>query len=327
MNRPKVFISNYMPASGLNAIKQYCDVDYNDGINLVKQEFINRAKEADALVIFMTDCIDAEVISKCPRLKVIASFGKGYDNIDVAECAKRNIVVTINPDNLTASTADLAIGLLLAACRNILISDQHIRCKDFDGWHPFNYLGTDFHHSTLGIIGFGAIGQAIARRAKGFDVKILYYDIEIKPEAEKSYAAEYVELPRLLAESDFVVLAVNLKSDSYHVLGANELNLLKKGSYLINVARGSLVDEQAVAVAIKDGILKGYAADVFEFEDRMFVNRPDYINDGLLTDIEKTVFTPHLGTGTIEARQILAVSTAKQLLAALRGEEPSGRIV
>ncbi|WP_134702026.1 NAD(P)-dependent oxidoreductase [Ammoniphilus sp. YIM 78166] len=327
MNRPKVFISHWMPDVGVEMIKQSCEVDYYDGIvPLSKEQFIARAADADALLIFVPDVIDAEILDHCPRVKVVSSFGKGYDNIDVEECTRRGIMVTINPDALTDSTADLAIGLLLAVSRNLLLGDPHVRQGAFSGWHATHLLGKDFHHSKLGIIGLGSIGEAIARRAKGFDVEICYTDVTPFPEKEERLGIQYKDLDSLLATSDFVIVAVNLMEETYHLIGEEQLMGIKTGSYLINISRGSTVDEQAVSQALKQGKLAGYAADVFEFEDPMNPHRPDYIPEELIGEQAKTVFTPHIGTGTVEARNRLALSSARQLLAALQGEQPSGAV-
>lgn len=324
--RPRVFISQSMPQAGVEMLQEFCEVDYHNGTKLPMDEYLVRLKSADAAVVFMTDNIDEELLQQCPNLRLLSSFEKGYDNINIEACTKRGIVVAINPYDLTASTADLAMGLLLAACRNIPSADAHLRFDGFQGWHPYNCLGADFHQSNLGIIGFGAIGQAIAKRAKGFDVNISYNDIQRKPETEHDLGVSFKEIPRLLAESDFIVLAANLTMHNRHLLGPEEFAYVKSGSYLINIARGSLVNENALLGALRSGRLRGYASDVFEFEDLCFTNRPKYINLELLASTESTVFTPHLGTATVQARQKLAVATANQLLAVLRGETPPGVI-
>lgn len=327
--RPKVFISQWIPQNGLELIKQYCDVDYNSNVNpLEKEEFIKHAKEADALIMFVTDKIDAEIISKCPHLRIISSFGKGYDNIDVDACSKANILVTINSDTLTNSTADLAIGLLLSLCRNILPGNEHIRRKEFKGWHPTNMLGRDFHNSKLGIIGLGAIGAAIARRAQAFEVVVSYYDLVRKIELEKTFQINYCQnIEDLFKQNDFIIVCADLRPESYHLISSKELNYLKEGSYLINISRGSVVDERAIANALQIGKLKGYAADVFEFEDSIKEDtKMSYIYPDLLKSSNNTVFTPHIGTGTKEAREHLAISTVQQLLSALQGIKPPGAL-
>jgi len=327
MTRPKIFISHYMPQIGVDMLRQHADIDYYDGIvPLTKAEFIRRAADADAVVAFVCDYIDEDILEACPKLRIVSSFGKGYDNIDVEACTRRGIRVIINAEALTQSTADLAIGLLLGVSRNLMQGDRHVRARDFDGWHATRCLGRDFHHSRLGIIGMGAIGQAIARRAGGFEPeRIAYCDIERKPAAEASLGVVYAGLDDLLRQSDYVIMAVDLREDNRYLLDAPQLALMQPHAYLINISRGSLVREEAVAEALREGRIQGYAADVFEFEDRMFPDRPAYIEPSLLA-ARGTLFTPHIGTGTAQARDELAVATASQLLQALRGDTPAGLV-
>lgn len=326
--RPKVFISHYLPEVGVNMIKEYCDVEYYNGtIPLNQDELIRRTKDKDALVCFVPDYIDKYVLEECPSLKVISSFGKGYDNIDIAACSNHNVLVTINKQALTDSTADLAIGLLLSIARNVVPGDKHVRNGVFKGWHAKNLLGKDFHHSKLGIIGLGQIGKAIAKRAKGFDVKISYYDIQRAEDFENELGIDYENnLYELLKNNDFIIVAVNLLPETYHLIDKESLKVIQSDSVLVNISRGSVVDEAAVAEALQTGKLFAYASDVFEFEDPANINRPHYINEQLLSLTDKTVFTPHLGTGTIGAREQLAISTARQLIEALQGKRPDGAI-
>lgn len=327
MKKPKVFISHWMPQIGVDMIRQHCEVDYYDGTEpLAKEAFIARASKCDAVLAFVCDHIDEEIVESCPDVRVFSSFGKGFDNIDVEACTKRNVLVTVNPDALTESTADLAMGLVLSLSRNILVGDSHVRSKAFKGWHAVNHLGRDFHHSKLGLIGFGVIGQAIARRAKGFDVEISYCDVRRFPEIEHSLGVKYADLPALLSQSDFVVIAVDLRPENYHLINRERLSMMKHNSFLINISRGSIVNEADVAEALACNKLRGYAADVFEFEDVLIKSRPSYISDELLAQTSKTIFTPHIGTGTLEARERLAVSSATQLLTALQGKLPSGAV-
>ncbi|MFZ5988404.1 MAG: NAD(P)-dependent oxidoreductase [Bacillota bacterium] len=328
MRKHKVFISQWMPEAGIELIQQHCEIDYHKATEpLEKQEFIQRAQDAEALVIFMSDTIDREVIDRCPRLRVISSFGKGYDNIDMDACTRNNVMVTINPDSLTDSTADMAMTLLLALCRNVIPADLHVRSKQFNGWHATNFLGKDFHHSKLGIVGLGAIGKAIAKRAKAFDADISYHDTVRSTEFEKQLGVNFTaSLQQLLSENDFIILAVDFHSQNYHLIDETHLKAMKKGSILINICRGSIVDETAVSKALQQGHLWGYASDVFEFEDRLIPQRPDYIPQSLLQQTGRTVFTPHVGTGTVEARERLSISTAQQLLDALNGKAPLGLV-
>ncbi|WP_199614398.1 NAD(P)-dependent oxidoreductase [Paenibacillus alkalitolerans] len=327
MTRPKVFISHRMPEAGIRLIEDYCDIDYYGGTEpLSKEDFVARAREADAVLAFVCDFVDEDIVRSISNVRVISSFGKGYDNIDVDACTRHNVLVTVNPDALTDSTADLAIGLLLAVSRNILPGDRHVRSGKFAGWHATNCLGRDFHHSAIGIVGLGVIGQAVARRAAGFGVSILYHDIRRKPDWEEAGKVHYMELVDLMKESDFILVAVDLRPESVHLIDEAALRFVKPGAYLVNVSRGSIVDEAAVARALKEDRLAGYAADVFEFEDRAVPERNVSIPDELLQETDRTVFTPHIGTGTVQARERLAVSSANQLLAALRGEIPTGAV-
>ena len=318
-NRPKILITQWMPEEGRNILKQYCDIEFCDSEKaLNKQELIEKAQGKDGIIIFMTDTIDKEVIESCKSLRVISSFGKGYDNIDVEACHKNGVTVTINRQALTEDTADMAIGLALANARNILVGDKDVRSEAVRGWHPKRHLGRRFNHAALGIVGFGEIGEAIARRAKGFSMKTYYYDV--KKDAVFDDAEKCENLKDMLAICDFVIIAANLNHSSYHLLNEENLRYIKDGAYIVNIARGSVVDEKAVEKLLNDKKISGYASDVFAYEDKMTVDCPNYISSGLLDEVEQTVFTPHLGTGTVEARRELSVSTAMGMIAALKGE-------
>lgn len=318
-SRPKILITQWMPEEGRDFLKQYCDIEFCDSEKaLDKQELIKRAQGKDGLIIFMTDTIDREVVEKCKSLRVISSFGKGYDNIDVEACHENGIAVTINRQALTEDTADLAIGLALANSRNILIGDDDVRSEAVRGWHPKRHLGRRFNHATIGIVGFGEIGAAIARRAKGFSMKTYYYDV--KEDVTFDDAIRCKNLKDMLSICDFIFVTANLSVNSYHLLNEENLRYIKDGAYIVNVSRGSIVDEEAVEKLLSEKKISGYAADVFAYEDKMIEDCPDYISRGLLDKIEQTVFTPHLGTGTVEARRELSISTAMGLIAALKGE-------
>ena len=318
-SRPKILITQWMPEEGRDFLKQYCDIEFCDSEKaLDKQELIKRAQGKDGLIIFMTDTIDREVVEKCKSLRVISSFGKGYDNIDVEVCHENGIAVTINRQALTEDTADLAIGLALANSRNILIGDDDVRSKAVRGWHPKRHLGRRFNHATIGIVGFGEIGAAIAKRAKGFSMKTYYYDV--KEDVTFDDAIRCKNLKDMFSICDFIFVTANLSVNSYHLLNEENLRYIKDGAYIVNVSRGSIVDEEAVEKLLSEKKISGYASDVFAYEDKMMEDCPDYISRGLLDKIEQTVFTPHLGTGTIEARRELSISTAMGLIAALKGE-------
>jgi lactate dehydrogenase-like 2-hydroxyacid dehydrogenase len=327
MSRPRVFVAQWMPAVGLDRLRASCDLDESGSLGpLPRAELLDRSSRADALIAFVSDYIDAELIDGAPSLRVVASFGKGYDNIDVAACTRRGILVTVNPESLTESTADLALGLILAARRRVVAGDRHVRSGRFRGWHPRDPLGREFHGTDLGIVGFGAIGQAIARRVLGFGVRVSYYDPVRRPELESHTGITYRAFADLLAASDTVVVAADLRTGNRHLIGREAIGRMRAGAVLVNIGRGSLVAETAVAEALATGSLGGFAADVFEFEDESIPDRPRAIHPELLSRADATVLTPHIGTGTFEARENLAISTAEQLLAAIRGELPSGAV-
>ena len=236
-NRPQILITGWMPKEGRDILEKYCDLDFcNSEKPLSKTELIQRAKNKDGVVIFMTDTIDKEVIQACNNLKVISSFGKGFDNIDVEECAKRGIAVTINKNSLTEDTADMAMGLALANARNILIGDSEVRKGTTRGWQPKKNLGRSFNHSNLGIIGYGEIGKAIAKRAKGFSMTTYYYDPTVESVSWGAHKCEKLE--EMFSKCDFIMINANLNKNSYHLVNSDNISYMKQGSIVVNVDIG-----------------------------------------------------------------------------------------
>lgn len=277
---------------------------------------------ADALMAFMPDVVDEEFLSACPRLKVVVAALKGYDNFDVRAMTERGIWFTIVPDLLTEPTAELAVALLLGLTRRVLEGDDFVRSGTFHGWRPELY-GTGLHERPVGIIGIGAVGRAIARRLAGFGMEIHYYDSRPLEKFESlDQRVTYLPFNQLLRVSDFIILCVPLAADTFHLLNERAIAAMKPGSYLVNVGRGSVVDELAVAKALDSGQLAGYAADVFEMEDTQRVNRPDYIPTALLKNRSSTLFTPHLGSAVADVRRRIELRAALNILQALRGETP-----
>jgi len=270
----------------------------------------NDCSDADALMVFMPDRIDDAFLAKCPKLKIIAGALKGYDNFDVEACRRRGIWFTIVPDLLTDATAELALALMLALSRNVLRGDRVIRSGEFRGWRPILY-GKHVQGSTVGIIGYGKVGQALARLLSGFGCKILH--------------SEDGATEELLRQSDFVVPLLPLTSATFHMIDAQVLGKMKPDALLVNVARGSVVDEEAVADALEDGRLGGYAADTFEMEDWARTDRPERIPQRLL-DMDRTVFTPHLGSAVAEVRLEIERAAAHSILEVFAGKRPSGAI-
>jgi len=271
---------------------------------------------ADALMVFMPDSLDEAFLRECPTLKIVAGALKGCDNFDVEACTLLGIWFTIVPDLLTEPTAELALALLLGLARYVLPGDRLIRSGAFQGWRPILY-GTGLAGSTVGIIGFGAVGRALARMLQGFSCRIQYCD----PSADGS-----TPLGVLLASSDFVLPLLPLTPETFHLLGREALAGMKRGAFLINVSRGSVVDEEAAADALVSGRLGGYAADTFEMEDWALRDRPREIYPRLLRLTDRTLFTPHLGSAVASARLQIELAAAGSILQALRGEHPSGAI-
>ena len=267
--------------------------------------------DTDALIVFMTDRVDEALLERCPRLRIVAGALKGGDNIDMAACARRGIPVTVVPDLLTAPTAELAVALLLALSRNVLAGDEFVRSGDFDGWRPELY-GAGLDRSLVGVVGMGEVGRAIAHRIAPFGCEIIGYD-PVDPES--------TPLRELLAESDFVVLAAPLTATNRHFVDPFSM---KRGARLINIGRGSVVSEASVAEALAQRHLAGYAADVFELEDRSLADRPHTIPPELLAMRDRTVFTPHLGSAVVRVRREIERAAARSVLAVLRGETPHG---
>jgi len=272
--------------------------------------------DADALMVFMPDSLDEAFLQACPNLKIVAAALKGCDNFDVEACTRLGIWFTIVPDLLTEPTAELALALMLGLARNVLAGDRLIRSGGFQGWRPILY-GTGLAGSTAGLIGFGAVGHALARMLQGFSCRVQYFD----PSIDGS-----TPLDTVLETSDFLLPLLPLTPQTFRMLGREALSRMKRGSYLINVSRGSIVDEESVADAIESGHLAGYAADTFEMEDWARSDRPREISARLLRFTDRTLFTPHLGSAVVSARREIERAAATNILQVLRGGRPTGAI-
>jgi glyoxylate reductase len=316
MKRFKVFVTRKILEEGLNMLRERYDVEVSDYDGVIPREMLlKKVKGADALLSLLTDNIDAEVMDAAgPNLKIIANYAVGYNNIDVEEATKRGIMVTNTPGVLTETTADFAWTLLMAIARRIVEADKFVREGKFRGWEPMLLLGTDVFGATLGIVGFGRIGQAMARRALGFNMRVLYYDnSRVDEQIEKELKATFVDLPTLLKESDFVTLHVPLTKQTHHLIGEKELKMMKKDAYLINTARGPVVDEKALVKALKEGWIKGAALDVFE-------NEPEIEPE--LLKLDNVVLAPHIASASYATRSKMSVMVAENIIKALNGEVP-----
>jgi phosphonate dehydrogenase len=294
---------------------------------LTKVELIRAARDAHSICWFVPDILDEEVIASCPNLLILAGFGRGHDNIDVTAATRRNIWVTVGPETMVDPVADLTWGLILSVARRITVGDRYIRATKLSGWHPTRCLGYPVSRKNLGIIGMGKLGRAIARRAVGFEMNLFYCETGPVDEAlEREMNLKRLSLDELLQKSDFICIATPLTEGTYHQISARELSMMKPTAILINTARGSEVDESSVAVALDRGMIAGYAADVFEMEDRQFSDRPSQVTSGLVNQADQTLLTPHISTAVNDTRIEIATYQAQNVLQALRGQRPAGAV-
>jgi len=316
MPKPKVYVTRELPERGLKIVKQYFDTEvWAEYAPPPKKVIIEKAKNADALASLLSDKIDTEVFDAAPKLKIVAQMAVGFDNIDVQEATKRGIYVTNTPEVLTDTTADFAWALLMAIARRVVEADKYVRTGQWKvGWHPSMMQGRDIYGATIGVVGAGRIGFGVAKRAVGFNMKVLFYDVIPRPEMEKELGAKKVDLDTLFKESDFVSIHVPLMKETYHLVNADRLKLMKKTAYLINNSRGPVVDEKALYEALKEGRIAGAGLDVFEQE-------PTPVDNPLLK-LDNVVVAPHISSASYETRSKMAEMVAENLVAFFEGRKP-----
>jgi len=315
MAKPKIYVTRELPERGLKVIKQYFDTEvWPEFAPPPKKVIIEKAKNVDALTSLLSDKIDAEVFNAAPKLKIVSQLAVGFDNIDLAEATKRGIYVTNTPEVLTDTTADFAWALLMAVARRVVEGDKYVRTGQWKvGWHPAMLTGRDVFGTTIGIVGAGRIGYAMAKRALGFDMKVLFYDVIPRPEIEK-LGAKKVDLPALLKESDFVTIHVPLMKETHHLINEEKLRLMKKTAYIINNSRGPVVDEKALHKALKEGWIAGAGLDVFEQEPTPM--------DNPLLKLENIVVAPHISSASLETRAKMSEMVADNLVSFFQGKQP-----
>ncbi|MGB9877115.1 MAG: glyoxylate reductase [bacterium] len=319
MPKWKVFVTRVIPEEGLKLVLENCDAEiWQEETPPPREVLIEKIKDCEGILCLLTDKIDGEVMDNATKLRIISNYAVGYDNIDVKEATRRKIMVTNTPGVLTETTADLTFALILATARRLVEADKFTRSGKWKSWGPMLFLGRDVYGATLGIIGMGRIGQAVARRAKGFNMKIIYYSRRRNEEAEKELGAEYRELHSLLKEADIITIHTPLTEETYHLIGEKELSLMKPSAILINTARGAVVDQRALFKALKEKRIFGAGLDVYEKE-------PIDADDPLL-ELDNVVVLPHIGSATVETRGRMARMAAENLLAGLRGEIPQNLV-
>jgi glyoxylate reductase len=311
----KVLVTGRLPEEVISLIKADHEVVANElDRPMPREEILRHLSDKDGLLSMVTEKIDAELMDSGPNLKMIANYGVGYDNIDLEAATARGIKVSNTPGVLTEATADVTFALILAVARRIVEGDRLVRAGGFKVWAPLLFLGIDVSGKTLGIIGLGQIGKAVARRARGFGMAILYHGRHrIEETEEKALGTAYVDLSTLLSQADFVSLHVPLTDQTRYLIGRKELEMMKPTAYLINASRGPVVDETALLEALRAKKIVGAGLDVYE--------REPYLTPGL-SDLENVVLLPHVGSATIETRTKMAELAAKNLLEGLAGRVP-----
>jgi lactate dehydrogenase-like 2-hydroxyacid dehydrogenase len=313
--RPKVLISRKIFDEVIDLVKEHFEVEDNQSDTRLSQvALVDKLQGKMGAIILLTERINEDVLSHCPDLKIVSNVAVGYDNIDVEACTRRGIMVTNTPGVLDDTTADFTWALLFATARRVVEADQYLRSSKWKGWGLMQFLGYDVHHKVLGICGLGRIGQRVARRARGFDMRILYTDaIRMDASIEEELGARFVDKATLLKESDFVTLHVPLSPETTHYSSTDELGLMKPTAILINASRGPVVDEKALVKALQQGKIAGAGMDVYEKEPKV---------EASLLQMKNVVLAPHIASASHETRLKMATMAAENLIAGLIGKRP-----
>jgi glyoxylate reductase len=312
MNKPKVFVTRVIPEKGLRMVQEFCAVDlWMDELPPPRETLLARVRGVEGILSLLTDHVDGELLESAgAQLKVVSNHAVGYDNIDIPAATQRGIPVGNTPGILTDATADCAFALLMAVGRRIAEGDRYVRAGKWKTWGPSLLLGSDFAGATLGIVGFGRIGRAVARRARGFNMRVMYYDPTAGP--EPGLEAEAVDFDTLLREADFVSLHTPLNAETRHLMNAAAFARMKPNAVLVNTARGPVVDPQALYAALKNGQIFAAGLDVTDPEPIPL--------DSPLLELENCVIVPHIASASRTTRDKMAVMAAENLIAGLRGE-------
>ncbi len=314
MSKPKVFVTRLIPDQGLDLVKEACDAEiWEEELPPPRDVLLQKVADKEGLLSLLTDRVDAELMDAAPKLKVIANYAVGYDNIDVEEATRRGLPVGNTPGVLTDTTADFAFAMMMAAGRRIVEGADYVRAGKWKTWGPRLLTGHDIHGATLGIIGFGRIGQAVAKRAQGFDMRVLAYDVVPDHAAAEALGVGMLEnMDAVLEQADFVTVHTQLTDETYHLIGERELALMKSTAVLVNTARGACVDPEALHRALRGGEIAYAGLDVTE---------PEPIDVGSpLLELDNCVVVPHIASASVATRGKMAEMAAQNLIAGLRGE-------
>ena len=312
--KPKVFITRELPPQALNRILPVCDTEvWQDELPPPRDLLMSKVRDLDGLLSLLTDKIDAALMDNAPKLKVVSNCAVGFDNIDVPAATQRGIAVGHTPGVLTETTADFAFALLMSAARRIVEGDRYVRAGKWKTWGLTVLLGQDIFDATLGLLGLGRIGAAMAKRAQGFNMRVLYYDPCRRPDLEEQLSITYADLDTVVRQADFLSIHTPLTQETRHLINADVLRKMKKTAILVNTSRGPVVDQSALYVALRDGVIAGAALDVTDPE-------PIPMDDPLLT-LENCIIAPHIASASVATRMRMATMAVENLLAGLRGEK------
>ena len=315
--KPLLFLTRLLPEPAIKLLEDKFTLKINPFDRaLTKQEIMDGVRDAEALICLLTDTIDKDIINAAPKLKVISNYAVGYNNIEVEYAIKCGITVCNTPGVLTETTADLTWALILATCRRITESERFLRNGKFKGWEPMLMLGQDIYNKTLGIVGMGRIGQAVAKRAAGFDMRIIYYN-DVPITQNLPFAATEVDFNTLLKEADILTLHIPLTDETHHLIGKHELEMMKKSAVLINTSRGPIIDEHELIKALSTRKIFAAGLDVYEQEPDIPVE---------LLALDNVVLLPHIGSASIETRTKMALLAAENAIAVIEGREPPAAV-
>ncbi|MGZ3636476.1 MAG: 2-hydroxyacid dehydrogenase [Ktedonobacterales bacterium] len=318
MGKPRVFVSRIIPDAGLNLIREFCDATiWQEELPPPRETLLRDTRDADGLVSLLTDRIDGELLDACPRLRVVSNMAVGFDNIDIPAATERGVLAGNTPGVLTETTADFAFALLMASARRIVEGVDYVRAGRWETWGPMLLMGVDVHHATLGLVGLGRIGAEMAKRARGFDMRVLYYDVFRREDLEQSLHIEYAALDDVLAQADFVSVHTPLTLETHHLMNRERFSKMKPSAILINTARGPIVETDALVDALREGRIAGAALDVTDPEP-LPVDHP-------LVSMPNCIVVPHIASASAATRGKMAEIAARNLIAGLKGEPlPSG---
>jgi len=317
--KPSIFITRILPEPGLRLLRDRFDVSIFEKQAPIDRESLKKGvSQADALICLLSDRIDAEILDQANRLKIIANYAVGYNNIDIEAAGKRNIMVTNTPGVLTNATAELAFALIITLTRKILVADRFTRQRQFIGWDPLLLLGDELSGKTLGIVGMGRIGLSLAEKCRAFGMSVIYHNRRpLDKESEARFSAVYCTFDELLARADIISIHAPLTEESRHLFNRQAFGKIKPGAVLINTARGEIINEIALVEALASGRIKGAGLDVYEHEPAVTET---------LMGMDNVVLLPHIGSATVETRSAMAIMAAENVIAALKGEIPANLV-